>query len=96
MKENEKTFIEENDEIVTLNYDDGGTEDFYNLAELDFEGKWYIYLTPVTPDEDFAEDEVIVYEMAENDDGEEVFLPVEDEDMLNKLIDLLNVEASKE
>lgn len=96
MKEKEKTFVEENDEIVTLTYDEGGSEDFYNLAELDFEGKWYIYLTPVEPTEEFADDEVLIYEMVENEEGNDEFLPVEDEDLLDKLIDLLNEEASKE
>ncbi len=95
MNEKEKTYIEEDDEIVTLTYDDGDTEDFYNLAELDYEGKWYIYLTPVNPTEDFADDEVIIYEMATDEEGNEEFLPIEDDDLLDKLIDLLNAEAAE-
>lgn len=95
MNEKEKTYIEEDDEIVTLTYDDGETEDFYNLAELDYEGKWYIYLAPVNPTEEFADDEVIIYEMAEDADGNEEFLPIEDDSLLEKLIDLLNDEAAE-
>ncbi|HOO22314.1 MAG TPA: DUF1292 domain-containing protein [Clostridia bacterium] len=90
---NEKdTLIQEEDEIVTLTYDDGSQEDFYDIAELDYEGKWYIYLQPVEPSDEFAEDEVIVYEIAEDDSGEEIFLPVEDDALMQKLVDMLNEE----
>ena len=98
MSDNDKTMIDENDELVTLTYDDGSQEDFFNLAELDYEGKWYAYLVPVEPDEDFNEDEVLVYEIAEGENGEEIFLPVEDDDLLDKLVEMLNneIENSEE
>ena len=91
-----KTFIDENDELITMTYEDGTSENFYNLAELDYEGKWYIYLEPVDPPDDYEEGEVLVYEEAEDENGEEVLLPVEDEGLLNKLVDLLNSEIEKE
>lgn len=91
-----KTFIDENDELITMTYEDGTSENFYNLAELDYEGKWYIYLEPVDPPDDYEEGEVLVYEEAEDENGEEVLLPVEDEELLNKLVDLLNSEIEKE
>ena len=66
-----KTMIDENDEIVTLTFDDGSQEEFYVMAELDYEGRWYSYLVPVDPDDDFDDDEVLVYEIAEGEDGED-------------------------
>ena len=87
-----KTMIDENDEIVTLTFDDGSQEEFYVMAELDYEGKWYSYLVPVDPDDDFDDDEVLVYEIAEGEDGEEIFLPIEDDAPLDKLVDMLNKE----
>lgn len=90
MAKERTTNIDENDEIVTLTYDDGSQEDFYSLAELDYQGKWYIYLQPVEPEEDFDEDEVLIYELAQDEKGEEIFLPVEDEELLNALIEELN------
>ena len=92
----DKTFIDENDELITMTYEDGTSENFYNLAELDYEGKWYIYLEPVDPPDDYEEGEVLVYEEAEDENGEEVLLPVEGEELLNKLVDLLNSEIEKE
>lgn len=90
-----KTIIDENEEVVTLTYDDGTQEDFYTIAELDYEGKWYAYLVPVEPDEDFDEDEVLIYEIAEGEEGEEVFLPIEDDALLDKLAEMLNEEIAE-
>lgn len=84
--------IDENDELITMTFDDGTSENFYNLAELDYEGKWYMYLEPVDPPEDYEEGDVYIYEEAEDDNGEEILLPVEDEDLLETLIKLLNDE----
>lgn len=86
------TMIQEDDEIVTLTYEDGSSEDFYDIAELDYDGKWYIYLQPVTPSEEFAADEVLIYEMAQEEEGQEVFLPVEDVKLMDKLVQMLNDE----
>lgn len=93
--DNDKTLIDENDEIVTLTYEDGSQEDFYTMAELDYNGKWYAYLVPVDPAGDFADDEVLVYEIAAGEEGEEVFLPVEDEELLNDLVNMLNAEINE-
>ncbi|HKL74110.1 MAG TPA: DUF1292 domain-containing protein [Clostridia bacterium] len=93
-KELKDTQIQEDDEIVTLTYDDGTKEDFYDIAELDYEDKWYIYLQPVNPSVEFDEDEVLIYQMAEDEDGQEVFLPVEDEKLIEKLIGMLNDEIA--
>ncbi len=85
-----KTLIEEDDEIVTMTYEDGTTEDFFCIAELDYEGKWYAYLQPVEETEDFTDDEVLIYEIGEDENGDEIFLPVEDDELLDKLVEELN------
>jgi len=95
MADNKNTMIDENDEIITMTYDDGTSENFFSLAELEYEGKWYNYLEPVDPPEDYEEGEVIVYEEATDENGEEIFLPVEDDDLLQKLVDYLNEEIEK-
>jgi len=85
-----KTVVDEDDEIVTMTYEDGTTEDFFCIAELDYEGKWYAYLQPVEETDDFAEDEVLIYEIGEDENGDEIFLPVEDDELLDKLVEELN------
>ncbi|MGN0768883.1 MAG: DUF1292 domain-containing protein [Christensenellales bacterium] len=93
---NKDVIIDENDELITMTYDDGTSENFYNLAELDYKGKWYIYLEPVDPPEDYEEGEVLIYEEAEDENGEEILLPVEDEKLLDELVELLNDEIDAE
>lgn len=56
----EETFFDENEELVTLTFDDGTEEVFELIAELDYEGKWYAYLVPQEPSEDFDDDEVLI------------------------------------
>ncbi len=90
MDKEKKITIDENDEIVTLTFDDDVQEDFYCMAELDYKGKWYAYLQPVEEMEDFDDDEVLIYEIGEDENGEELFLPIEDDALLNELIDHLN------
>ena len=38
----DKTFIDENDELITMTYEDGTSENFYNLAELDYD-KFFMF-----------------------------------------------------
>ncbi len=88
----QKTYFDENEEFVTLTFDDGSEEVFELIAELDYEGKWYSYLVPQEPSDDFADDEVLIYEIGEDEDGNEVFLPIDDDELLDKLAEMLNKE----
>lgn len=74
----------EDDEIVTLVSEDGKEQEFFTLATFDMEGKWYIVLEPATPIEGFEEGDVIIFRLAEGQDGEDEYLPVESEEELNK------------
>lgn len=86
-QENDVEMIEE-DEVVTLTDDDGKDTDFYVLAELDYKDKWYIYLEPVELNEEYEEGEIIIFELGENEEGEEVFLPIKDEKLLQEVFEL--------
>lgn len=86
------TTIDEDDEIITMTFEDGTSENFFLLAELDHKDKWYAYLEPVDPPEGFEEGDVYIYEEAEDENGEEILLPVEDEALLQLLIEKLNNE----
>jgi uncharacterized protein YrzB (UPF0473 family) len=86
-QENDVEMIEE-DEVVTLTDDDGNDVDFYVLAELDYKDKWYIYLEPVELNEEYQEGEIIIFELGENEEGEEVFIPINDEKLLQEVFEL--------
>lgn len=87
----------EDDDIVTLfNEETQKEEDFYTVAVIDNEGKDYIFLAPVAPSEDIGEDEVIICELGEDAEGFETILPVEDDELLQKVYDKYVAEYEKE
>ena len=62
--------MDEDDDIITLyNEERDVDEDFYHLATLDVDDKWFVVLKPVEKLPDIEEDEVLIYEVQEGDDG---------------------------
>ena len=69
-------------------------EEFYHLATLDVDKRWFIIMKPVEKLEDIADDEVLIYEIVEKD-GEDRFEPIEDEALLNKVFKEFEKELEK-
>lgn len=79
--------MDEDDDIITLyNEERDVDEDFYHLATLDVDDKWFVVLKPVEKLPDIEEDEVLIYEVQDGDDGD-IFVAIEDEDLLQKVFD---------
>ena len=79
--------MDEDDDIITLyNEERDVDEDFYHLATLDVDDKWFVVLKPVEKLPDIEEDEVLIYEVQEGYDGD-IFVAIEDEDLLQKVFD---------
>lgn len=75
---------EDEEEIITLfNEDTKKEEDFRVIEVIEHDGKDYVLLNPVVPDDDIAEDEVIICQIEEDDDGNGCIYPVESEDVMN-------------
>ncbi|MDR0856565.1 MAG: DUF1292 domain-containing protein [Clostridiales bacterium] len=72
---------EDDDEVITLSDDEGNETDFYQVAVVGHGDKNYVLLQPVEPDEEIAEDEVIIFELLDDPDDAEstTFEPVADE-----------------
>ncbi len=76
----------EDDDIITLfNDDTQEEEDFYHVATIDYKDDWYIFLHPVEPTEDIGEDEVIIYRLDTDEEGNDVFSPLESDELLNEV-----------
>ena len=88
---------EENEELIVLADDEGKEIEFRHIATLDYKDEWYIYLQPVEL-EDMEEDEMIIFHIQTDEEGNDIFQPVEDEDLLNALYEeyLKEVEAEEE
>ena len=76
---------EDDDIIVLYNEETDKDEEFYELATLDVDGKWYIVMKPVEQLPDIADDEVLIYEIIEDKDGNSNFAPIEDDAVLEKV-----------
>lgn len=99
MADKEKEILEENynldedfedeEEIVTLhNENTDKDEDFRVVWYIEDGGKNYLFLNPVDPSDDIAEDEVLICEYGETKNGEEFVNPVEDEKELERIYNL--------
>ena len=88
--------MEEDDDIITLyNEETDKDEEFYHLATLDVDNSWFIVMKPVQKLDDIEEDEVLIYEIGENEEGNDVFLAIEDEDLLQRVFDEFMAEVEK-
>ncbi|MCD8205365.1 MAG: DUF1292 domain-containing protein [Clostridia bacterium] len=80
---------EEGTDVITLISDDGEEIEFYELAQIEHEGKIYSIMRPVDPFEDMGDDDVIVFRM--DSDGDDIVLNVEtDDEIADAVIDEYN------
>lgn len=79
--ENEEELLD--DEIIELVDDEGKTEQFYHIATLDYKDEWYVFFSPVEETEEISGDEVVIFKLGTDEEGSDVFLPIEDEKVLN-------------
>lgn len=67
------------DDIITLTDDEGNDCDFYHLATLDYNENWYMVVQPVELFDGMTEEDVIIYKIDSDEDGESTILAIEDD-----------------
>ena len=72
------------DEIIVMVDEEGKEVEFTHIATLDYNDEWYIYVQPVELG-DMDEDEMFIFKIEEDENGNDLFTPVEDEDLVDKL-----------
>jgi len=83
-------------DYVTLTDDEGKEEEFEHLATIDYEGETYMAFTPVNSTEDEETAEVVILKV-EEEDGEDMLVTVDDEDLLDKVFEkFLEMEEDEE
>ncbi len=88
-EENQEENNEELDNIVTLKDDDGKDVNFEFLDLIEYEGGNYVILLPQEEAEDEEGDEIVILkEEGTTEDGEESYVSVEDENILNKVFEI--------
>ena len=79
--------MESGNEIIELLDEDGKSVRFEHLMTVEYEGDPYVLLVPIDEVEDVDEDEVIILRIEAGADGEDAYVGVEDEDLLEKIFE---------
>jgi len=71
---------------------------FEHIMTLQFKGEDYVLLAPVEPTDDMEEDEVLVLRIDNDDEGNEIYVSVDDDDLVQQVFEkyLEIVEADEE
>lgn len=91
MNDNEKDFLDEEDEeIITLSTPDGEEVDFTEIATVEFEGNLYVIMQPVELFEGMEDDEALVFSVTDENDEDSRFDVVTDERIVNGVFEEYN------
>ena len=84
---------DEDNEIIELVDDDGNVINFKLLDVTEYKGEKYTLLLAAEPNEEIAEDEVVIFRLNEE---EETLEPIEDETLLEEVFEFYKQEAEEE
>lgn len=79
--------MESGNEIIELLDEDGKSVRFEHLMTVEYEGDPYVLLVPIDEVEDVDEDEVIILRIETGKDGEDAYVGIEDEELLEKIFE---------
>ncbi len=79
--------MESGNEIIELLDEDGKSVRFEHLMTVEYEGDPYVLLVPIDEVEDVDEDEVIILRIETGEDGEDAYVGIEDEELLEKIFE---------
>ena len=91
--DNEEELEEEGEEIVELIDDNGNVLKFKLLDVTEYKGVKYTLLLAAEPNEEIAEDEVVIFRLNEE---EEVLEPIEDDKLLEEVFEFYQNEVEDE
>ena len=86
MDSNENNSMEM-DNIVELIDENDNPIRFEHIMTLQYKGEDYILLAPLDPTEDMEEDEVLVLKIENDENGEEIYVSIEDDDLVQKVFE---------
>ncbi len=85
--ENENCEIFDEDEIITLQDENGNPLKFYEVACVEYEEQYYVLLSPAEEVEGIADDEVVICKLEDQDDDTQLIVPLEDEQLMEKVFE---------
>lgn len=85
--------LEEEGEVIELIDDDGNVINFKLLDVTEYKGEKYALLLAAEPNDEIAEDEVVIFRLNEE---QEVLEPVDDENLLEEVFEFYQSEVDDE
>lgn len=82
--ENEKELLKELEEPIELIDDDGNVNEFLYIGMTEYDGKNYAFFQPCESVEGAEPDDVVLFEI---DFKEKTLIPLEDEDLMDKIFE---------
>ncbi|AEE95885.1 DUF1292 domain-containing protein [Mahella australiensis] len=73
--------------IVTLIDEDDNEVQFEHILTLEIDNKEYVLLSPLEPMEDLGQDEAIVLRIEQDENGEDIYVSIDDEDEMQAVYD---------
>lgn len=77
----------EMDNIIELVDENDNPVRFEHIMTVQYEGEDYILLAPVDPTEDMEEDEVLVLKIDNDENGEEIYVSIDDDNLVQKVFE---------
>lgn len=91
---NDDELLEDNDEeLIELVDEEGNVINFRLLDVTEYKGEKYTLLLATEPNEEIAEDEVVIFRYNE---AEQTLDPIEDENLLQEVFDFYQSEADED
>lgn len=84
---NEETAMDERNNIIELVDEQGEAVEFEHLMTVEHEGGYYIVLMAVQDDDESEEGEVVILKMEKDDKGEDCYVTIEDDSVLQAVFD---------
>ena len=78
MQENEEEYI------ITLTDDEGNEVEYYHIATLPYKGETYCFFQKAEPETEEEEDEVVIYRLTEDKEGQQL-CPLEDDALMDEV-----------
>ena len=78
---------DQNQHLIELQDENGNDIPFEHLMTLEHEGNYYVVLEATQDMEDCMEGEAIILRIAQDEDGADVYVTIEDEDELKTVFD---------
>ncbi|MBO5327803.1 MAG: DUF1292 domain-containing protein [Clostridia bacterium] len=93
MAERDEEFLDLEEENIELVDENGDVVNFKFLDKIEYKGKIYVLLLPAEPNDEIAEDELVIFELNVKNESLD---PIEDEKLLDEIYEHYVQEAEAE